>query len=163
MGAKVAELSFPIEDVTCASCGRDDCLMYPDPGDDTGAPQTNRPSTICPGCSTPTAESYLRFATHRQGLRLKPVSIFVPARPAPIAEMQSKLDEAGDPSILEALEESWQAKDGGSDLTTDFERGDDGRLIFYDGGPRPSHALALLFDLERHLQGESTVLRWGSA
>lgn len=158
--------SFPITGVTCGSCGRDDCVMYPDQERNAKAtynPTAHRPTTICPSCSTPADESLLRFLCHRDGLKLGPASVFGAIRPAPVAEMQAKLDAADDEDIVATLEECWQASEDGSDYTSDFERGEDGRLIFYDDGPRPSHALALLFDLERHMRGESTALVWGEA
>lgn len=76
--------AFPTEDVHCGVCtlaGRESggCLMYPDPHADTEDPgefMKHRPSTICPRCSSRTAESYLRFHAERQGFDLKPVTVF---------------------------------------------------------------------------------------
>lgn len=155
---------FPIEDVRCGVCESARCLMYPDPGEDDGAPQEHRPSTVCPRCSTPTVEAYLRHAAEHKGFRLKPVSVFGVTRPVPVQRMQDLLDQGTAEQSARckaALAESWEATDGGSDWTTDFERGEDGRLIYHDGGARPSYALALLFDLERHMREESTALSWG--
>lgn len=158
--------SFPITGVTCGKCGADDCVMYPDRTRNAKAhhaPESHRPTTICPICSPRGAESLLRFLCHQDGIKLGGVSVFGVARPAPVAEMQAKLDAAADQEIVATLEECWQASADGSDYTSDFERGDDGRLIFYDDGPRPSHALALLFDAERHMRGESTALVWSES
>jgi hypothetical protein len=151
--------TWPMEDVTCAACGTGGCLMYPDPSKDDRAPEVHRPSTVCPNCSTSGVESYLRFAAEHKGFTLKPISVFGVTRPGPVQRMQNLLDKA-EPECKVALEECWGAIEGGSDWTSDFESGGDGRVRYKDDGPRPSFALALLFDVERHMRGESTALVW---
>jgi hypothetical protein len=158
---------FPVEDVTCGKCGATGCLLYPDPGDDTSAPQKHRPSTVCPKCSTPSVESYLRWAAHRKGFRLKEATVFGAHRPAPIMDMQALLDRAPDEesrvATLAELERVWCATEDGSDYTTDFEWDDDAGVLRPRGDHlRPSYALALLFDYGRFMRGESTALDWES-
>ena len=57
-----------------------------------------------------------------------------------------------------ALRECWLASEDGTDSSADFEFGQNGRRIMR--GRPPSYKLATMFDYERHLRGESTVLAW---
>lgn len=61
----------------------------------------------------------------------------------------------------DALAELWGAADFGTCSTADFEidPATGVRTRLTDKGP--SYGLACLFDYERHLRGESTVLAWG--
>lgn len=151
-------LAFPSR-MTCGKCGAEG-LGYPE----LEADPPGQPTMICPNCSTRAAESLLRFRIDREGLhKLNGKSVLGTARPYLVQDMQDMLDrgtEAQRAECIAALAGSWEAVEDGTDYTIDFERGKDGRLTFYEDGPRPSYALALLFDYERFMRGESTALLW---
>jgi hypothetical protein len=58
--------AFP-SSITCGRCGSE-ALMYPDWGEDEGAPAQHRPTTVCPECSSPAVESWIRFKVEEQGV-----------------------------------------------------------------------------------------------
>jgi hypothetical protein len=151
-------LAFPSQ-ATCAKCGAEG-LMYPRvEADDNPA----APTVVCPNCSTSAAESLLRFRIEYEGLhKLNGKSVFGTARSYLLQEMQAMLDRATpeqQAECKEALAESWHATEDGTDWTTDFTLGDDGRLTMSAGRP-PSYALALLFDHGNFMRGERTALVW---
>lgn len=109
-----------------------------------------------------TDDGYARFARrlrrniedHGQG---DPVAMPLPICVARLARVERIIE------TRKALAELWGAEDFGTRSTADFEldprTGVRTRLT--DRGP--SYGLACLFDYERHLRGESTVLAWGQA
>jgi hypothetical protein len=149
--------SFPVEDVTCATatCGTGGCLIYPDVG---------QPSTVCPNCSAPAVESFLRFAAERspEGFKLKAVRVFPEPEPSHddlFGRMQKYATELADWE-REELEVGWHATADGSNCTGEFGYTDDGGVAYFEGGPKPSYALAMLFDFENFMRGADTALAW---
>lgn len=82
----------------------------------------------------------------------------------PIAVCKSRLARVEQViETREALAESWLAEDFGSKSTADFERDTPDAKLRFRTEKGPSYGLACLFDYERHLRGESTVLQWSKA
>lgn len=149
--------SCPIEGLTCGGCGADGCLAYP-AIETEGVRQ--HPTTICPNCSTPAIEDYLRFAAERgaERFQLKPIRAF--ATPAgPLAHYEALVDQLGD-FDRKNLEVAWHATEGGSNCTAEFGYTDDGQTGYFEGGPKPSFALALLFDFENFMAGRDSAMPW---
>jgi len=158
--------SFPIEDVTCGQCGHATCLLYPAIDRPSGGPKEHQPTTVCPNCSTPSSEALLRFAAERDSDRfeLKPVRVFPEPRPDDddlFGRMQRFACEISGWE-REALEAGWHAMVDGSDCTGEFGCTEDGGPAYFDGGPKPSYALAMLFDFENFMRGADTALDWAS-
>lgn len=156
--------SFPLEDVTCAQCGDGDCLLYPTVDVAGSGSKKHQPTTVCPNCSTPASEALLRFAAERHSDRfeLKAVRVFPEAQPDdrdPFARMQKFASEISDWE-REALEVGWHATADGSNCTGEFGYTQDGGVAYFDGGPKPSYALAMLFDFENFMRGTDTALDW---
>lgn len=152
--------SFPIEDVTCAKCGFGGCLLYPAQDQKSGAAAEFCPTIACPNCSTPEIEDFLRFASEQQGFRLKPTTVFGCPPVGPLAQFQEIVDQA-DAWILEALEGAWHATADGSNCTGEFGYTENGETAYFEGGPKPSYALAMLFDFEHFMRtGGESALPW---
>jgi hypothetical protein len=123
-----------------------------------------RPSTVCPNCSTSAAESLLRFAAERckEPFSLKPVRVFAEPAPDDLFGRMQKFAGELDEDERKALEIGWHAIEGGSDCTGEFGCTDDGGVAYFDGGPKPSFALAMLFDFENFMRGAATALDWAA-
>lgn len=155
--------SFPVEGITCGRCGSRDCLAYPAIED-----AAQHATTVCPNCSEPAIESYLRFAAERGRERfdLKPIRVFPEPEPEPdpddlFGRMQKYATELCDWE-RENLEVGWNAAADGSNCTGEFGCTDDGRIAYFEDGPQPSYALAMLFDFENFMRGAETALDWES-
>jgi len=156
--------SFPLEDVTCAQCGNENCLLYP--AVDGHGSKKHQPTTICPDCSTPASEALLRFLAERDSddFELKAIRVFPDTQPGDedvFARMQKFATELAD-GEREALEIGWHATAKGSNCTGEFGCAEDGGVAYFDGGPKPSYALAMLFDFENFMRGADTALDWAS-
>lgn len=146
-----SEVRGPVIGVTCARCGTGDCIAYP--GKDDGSP-----TTVCPRCSSPLAEELLRASAVRQGDPVGEVRVF-PAPADPMAEYKAWAAEL--PGwAREDLEAAWHASADGSDCTAHFGYTEHGETAYFDGGPKPSYALAILFDRENFEAGRDCVLPW---
>jgi hypothetical protein len=141
--------SFPITGVTCAGCGAENCVIYPG--------EAGARTTVCPNCSSSVAEELLCTAAERDGFKLG-ARVFPP--PAdPLAEYRAWEAELPD-WAREDLEAAWHASADGSDCTGHFGCTEDGQVAYLDGGPKPSYALAILFDRENFAAGRDHVLPW---
>jgi hypothetical protein len=145
------EARAPITGVTCARCGAGGCIAYQ--GKDDGSP-----SMVCPRCSTPVVEEILRAAAVQQGDPVGEARVF-PAPADPMAEYKSWAAELPD-WAREDLEAAWHACEDGSDCTAHFGYTEDGQTGYFEGGPRPSYALSILFDRENFAAGREHVLPW---